>query len=116
MRIVTHNGYKFDIPFIIVRSKINNIEPLFHINTNRWRMEESNHFDLMLFFSQYELFTNTSLKILCRMHSIDVPDENNSISGAEVEEHYKKNNWGIIEEHCTQDVEMTAALFESVFL
>lgn len=113
-RIVTHNGYKFDIPFIIVRSYVNHIKPKVEINTNRWRMGESNHFDTMLFFSQYELFTNLSLKILCRMHDIEVPEE--GISGADIEERYKKGNWDIIKEHCKQDVEITAKLYEKIFL
>ena len=33
--LVTHNGYRFDIPFIILRSCINNIEPKFQINTKQ---------------------------------------------------------------------------------
>lgn len=111
--IVTHNGYKFDVPFIIVRSYVNHIKPKVAINTNKWRMEESNHFDTMLFFSQYELFTNLNLKILCRMHNIEVPE---GISGANIEEHYKKGNWDIIKEHCKQDVQLTAKLYEKICL
>jgi len=113
-RIVTHNGYKFDVPFIIIRSYINHIKPKVAINTNKWRMEESNHFDTMQFFSQYELFTNLSLKILCRMHDIEVPE--GGISGADIEEHYKRGNWDIIKEHCKQDVQMTSKLYEKIFL
>ena len=37
--IVTHNGYQFDIPFLIIRSIINKIEIPLSINTNRFRME-----------------------------------------------------------------------------
>jgi predicted PolB exonuclease-like 3'-5' exonuclease len=113
MKIVTHNGYKFDLPFIIVRSYINGLEPTVKINMNRWRMEESNHFDLMLFFSQYELFTNISLKILCRMHGIEVMDD---ISGADVEACYKREDLETIRSHCANDVTLTARLFEKIFL
>jgi len=113
-RVVTHNGYKFDIPFIIIRSYVNHIKPKVIINTNKWRMEESNHFDTMQFFSQHELFTYLSLKILCRMHDIEVPTE--GISGVDIEEHYNKGNWDVIKEHCKQDVEITAKLYERIFL
>src|SRR3989344_1360217 len=50
--IVTHNGYKFDVPFIIVRSIINNISIPLEINLNPWNMIRSNHFDTMILFSQ----------------------------------------------------------------
>ena len=50
--IVTHNGYKFDIPFIIIRSMINNLRVSKEINLNHWNMLKSNHLDTMIIFSQ----------------------------------------------------------------
>src|SRR3989344_5588029 len=37
--LVTYNGYKFDIPFIVLRSIINNVKIPFSINLNKWQME-----------------------------------------------------------------------------
>ena len=67
--IVTHNGYKFDIPFLIIRSCINNILPL-NISLNPWTMVNSNHFDTMLFFSGSGIFTNPNLEILAKLNNV----------------------------------------------
>ena len=56
--LVTHNGYKFDIPFLIIRSCVNNINIPIIVNTNPWNMLNSNHFDTMLFFSGFGNFAD----------------------------------------------------------
>lgn len=108
--IVTHNGYKFDIPFMIVRSCVNNVELPFNINVNQWQMEKSNHFDTMVFFSQYGNFTNPNLDVLCRMHGIEVPSKR--LMGVDIERLFKEGNLDIIKEHCKQDIEILEKLFE----
>lgn len=107
---VTHNGYKFDVPFIILRSCANAVEIPVAINTNRWQMENSNHFDTMLFFSQYENFINPNLEILGKMHGIEIPKER--ILGSEIEEAYKNGEWEKIKERCKCDVELLEQLFK----
>ncbi len=106
--IVTHNGYKFDIPFINIRSSINNVNRL-KINMNRWTMENSNHFDVMLFFSQQETFTNTNLNILAKMNGIEVKE---TIKGNEIEQNYHDQNWDKITTKCQQDVILLEKLFD----
>ena len=115
-RIVTHNGYKFDIPFIIIRSCINNIDlpKEVDINTNMWNMKKSNHFDTMIFFSHYGNFINPNLDVLSKLAGIEVPKER--IFGADIEKVYKNNDWGKITEHCRQDVEILEKLFEKLCL
>ena len=112
--LVTHNGYQFDIPFILIRSVINKIKIPIPINTNRWAMEKSNHFDTMMFFSQYGTFTNPNLGILGKMHGLDVPK--NRISGADVEKLYKNGEWEKIKNHCKEDIEILEKLFEKLCL
>ncbi|MBS3163688.1 ribonuclease H-like domain-containing protein [Candidatus Woesearchaeota archaeon] len=115
-RIVTHNGYKFDIPFITLRSCVNNISipKGIDINTNQWAMNKSNHFDTMIFFSHYGTFINPNLDVLCKLAGIEVPKER--VFGADVEKLYKNGDWEKIIGHCKQDVEILEKLFEKLCL
>lgn len=115
-KIITHNGYKFDIPFIILRSCVNNIDlpKEIDINTNMWNMKKSNHFDTMVFFSHYGNFINPNLDVLSKLSGIEVPKER--IFGADIEKVYKSNDWEKITEHCKQDVEILEKLFEKLCL
>ena len=106
--IVTHNGYGFDVPFIIVRSIINNIKINREINLNHWNMLKSNHLDTMLIFSQ-NTFTNSGLRVLARLNNIEFIDE--GITGKDVERLWKENNLEKIKEHCKNDIEILEKLF-----
>lgn len=107
--IVTHNGYQFDMPFLILRSIINDISIPINININKWSMENSNHFDTMQFFSQYGAFTNMRLTILGKMLGIETPGE--GISGADVERLHNEGKIDIINQHCKDDVELLEKIF-----
>ncbi len=111
---VTYNGYKFDIPFLVIRSCINNIKIPININRNRWNMEKSNHFDVMLFFSQNETFINPNLTVLANMHNIEIKGER--FDGRDIERLYKNNELEKIEEHCKQDVEILEGVFKKICL
>ena len=111
IKFITYNGYKFDIPFILVRSAINNITPTIEINTNKWYMEDSNHYDCMLALSYKENFLNVALDIVCKMFSINVVDK---ISGNEIEAYYKRNDWDPIIHRCLQDVILTEKLYKKI--
>ena len=106
--VITHNGYKFDVPFIIVRSIINNVKIIKEINLNPWNMLRSNHLDTMLIFSQ-NVFTNPNLKILAKLNNIDFNDE--GILGRDVERLWKEGNLEKIKEHCKDDIEVLEKLF-----
>ena len=112
--IVTHNGYKFDIPFIILRSCINDVDVPIKINTSKWGMERSNHFDVMLFLSHYESFSNINLDILGKMHKIEVDGER--FRGAEIERLFKEKKFDKINEHCKQDLELLENVFKKLCL
>lgn len=112
--IVTHNGYKFDVPFIVLRSCINDVNIPIKINTSKWSMERSNHFDVMLFLSNYESFPNINLDILGKMHKIEVDGER--FRGAEIEKLFKENKFEEINEHCRQDLELLEKVFKKLCL
>jgi DNA polymerase elongation subunit (family B) len=106
--IITHNGYGFDIPFIIVRSVINDIKITRSINLNHWNMLNSNHIDTMLIFSQ-NVFTNSALKILAKLNNIDFESDN--LDGRDIERFYKENKFDLIKEKCKKDIEILEKLF-----
>lgn len=111
-KIVTYNGYGFDIPFLLVRSAVNNVKPTINIHMNKWYMEGSNHFDCMLVLSAKGLFLNVAQEIVCRMLGIDVPSD--KISGTQIEDCYKRGDWEPILSRCKQDLIMTEKLYKKI--
>ena len=111
---ITYNGYGFDVPFLNVRLALNKLNMPIVINTNKWNMEKSNHFDVMLFLSQNGTFTNTRLDVVARMHGVDFQGERTL--GKDIEKHYKLNDWDFINSHCKQDVEILEGLFKRIFI
>ncbi len=106
--VVTHNGYKFDIPFIIARSIINNVKITKEINLNPWNVFRSNHIDVMLVFSQ-NVFVNSGLRILARLNNIEFEEDN--IMGKDVERLYNEGRLEDIKKHCGKDIEILEKLF-----
>jgi len=106
---VTHNGYGYDIPFIMVRSIINKVKPTININLNKFQMNTSNHFDTMLFFSQNGAFTNPRLDIVAKTCNLQIPE--NRFDGREVERLYKEGKIEQIKKHCREDVEITERIY-----
>jgi uncharacterized protein YprB with RNaseH-like and TPR domain len=106
--IVTHNGYKFDVPFIIIRSIINNVKISKEINLNPWNMLKSNHLDTMMIFSQ-NVFANARLRILAKLNKIEFEDE--GVTGKDIERLFKEENFELIKEHCKKDIEILEKLF-----
>ena len=111
-KIVTYNGYGFDIPFLLVRSAINNVKPTINIHMNKWYMEGSNHFDCMLVLSAKGLFLNVAQEIVCRMLGIDIPSDR--ISGTQIEDCYRRGDRDPILSRCKQDLIMTEKLYKKI--
>ncbi len=110
-KIITFNGYNFDIPFLITRSIINDVSIPFQINTNKWQMEKSNHFDVMRFFSSHETFLNISLRTISKILEIKNGGQNGT-AGSDIERLYKAGNIDAIKEKCKYDVELLEKVFE----
>ncbi|MCK4757711.1 MAG: ribonuclease H-like domain-containing protein, partial [Thermoplasmata archaeon] len=96
-------------PFLNARSVLNGISPDSSINLNKWRMGNSNHFDIMQALSQTGNFAWVSLNITARVLGVEVPED--QTSGAEMDGFYKAGNWEEIVKHNTHDVEMTEAIY-----
>ncbi|SRR3989344_907999 len=112
-KIITHNGYKFSIPFLNVRSIVNNLD-IMKINMNIWQMETSNHFDIMVFFSQYGNFINTNLDVLGRMNGVSVKGE--SIWGRDIERLYEEGKIDKIKEKCKRDLDILEKIYNKFFI
>jgi uncharacterized protein YprB with RNaseH-like and TPR domain len=110
LRVVTFNGYGFDIPFIYVRSRINKVRPTVKICTYKYGMETSNHFDCMLALSHLGTFPWVSLEILCKAHGIPVPEDRES--GGMIANLYEKRDWKAILKHNKGCLELIEKLYE----
>jgi len=108
-KYVTFNGYQFDVPFLLIRSKFQRIRAEVEINLNLWKMEDSNHFDCMQALSLRRTFPWVSLDITCRMLGVTLP--RNRLAGKEIPDLYAKKSWKQIEAHNRQDLELTEALY-----
>ncbi|MFQ5975103.1 MAG: ribonuclease H-like domain-containing protein [Candidatus Hydrothermarchaeales archaeon] len=113
-RVVTFNGYGFDVPFIYIRSIFSGIkrQPCYEINRNKWRMEKSNHYDCMLALSDGNSFHYVSLDVLCRLFEIPVSEDR--LTPKEMARHYRDKNWGPIVEYNKEDVVLTEKLYEEI--
>jgi len=106
---VTFNGYRFDIPYINVRSILNGIRPELGINLNKWNMNRSNHFDIMQGLSQFGVFSWVSLEITARTLGVPVPDD--IIPSEKMPDLYRAGDWESIVRHNTHDILMTEAIY-----
>jgi len=112
-KIITHNGYKFDVPFLNIRSVVHNVEKV-DINLNMWQMEKSNHFDTMQFFSQNGTFINTNLEILGKMNGVEV--KNGKLSGRDIERLYNEGKMDEIKNKCKRDLEILEGVYNKFFV
>jgi len=110
-KIITYNGYNFDIPFLEVRSLINNIQPTITIEPNKWRMDSSNHYDCMLAISNKGTFLNVAQDIVCKMWGISVEEK---IEGSKIEKCYFDGDWDSINHRCYQDVIQTEQIYKKL--
>ena len=113
-KIITWNGYGFDIPFINIRSVMNEIKRTKNINLNKWRMLDSgsNHIDCMQFFSSAGEFQFIALEIACRLMGIEVPKDR--IRGEDVEKIFKRGEWEPIINKNKEDLLMLEKLYQKI--
>jgi predicted PolB exonuclease-like 3'-5' exonuclease len=109
-KIITFNGKRFDVPFIIKRSAILGILPTMRISTRRY--ETDRHFDvfelLTDFYNCKEKFT---LHAYCKMFGLENTDTS---SGSEVFQLWKEGRISEIEAHCAEDVRSTLRLHSKI--
>ncbi|KXB01491.1 hypothetical protein AKJ44_02485 [candidate division MSBL1 archaeon SCGC-AAA261F17] len=115
-RIVTFNGYKFDIPFLNVRTLANGIpmSSTVRLNTNIWRMRESNHFDCMLALAQVNKFAWVKLEVACKQLGIEVPEIKSRIRTEDLIKCYERGDWETIREYNKTDLNLTEKLYNKI--
>lgn len=113
-KIVTWNGYGFDIPFINIRSVINEIKKTKNINLNKWKMSDigSNHIDCMQFFSSIGEFRFVALEIACRLMGVEVPKDR--IRGDDIEKLFRNDEWEPIVNKNREDLVILENLYKKI--
>lgn len=107
--LVTFNGRSFDIPFILIRSAINDIRPT--RNLMPYRYDFKVHCDLADQMSFYgALRYPKTLHFFARAFHIKSPKE--KMEGKEVTNYYNAGRHQEIAEYCFKDVVATAALYD----
>ena len=92
---------------------VNNVEKV-DINLNIWQMENSNHFDTMLFFSQNGVFINSNLDVLGKMNGVSV--EGGGVMGRDVERLYGEGKMDEIKEKNKRDLEILEGIYNKFFV
>lgn len=107
--IVTFNGYRFDIPYINIRSVMCGIRPDPSINLNKWTMGRSNHFDIMQALSSTGNFAWVGLEMTARVFGVPVPGD--TIPSEDMPGLFHEGNWEAIIKHNTHDLIMTEGIY-----
>jgi len=109
---VSFNGMGFDVPFLVTRSIVHDVVPTIVIDTNKWRLEQGNHFDLMIALTDKWGMGWVKFEIMSRVMGIDIPAD--AIAGHQVADLHEAGDWDSIKKHNQQDLEITEQLFLKV--
>lgn len=109
---VSFNGTKFDIPFILKRSMLYDIEPT---NSNFLKYTAYNplpvHCDTLLQLVGKDSYI--SLDHACHFFGIQSPKEGDLAANG-VAEAFEAKEWNKIKEYCTRDLIATSALYNKI--
>ncbi len=108
-QIITFNGRGFDAPFLLLRSAIHKIEPTKELMPNRYNLSHCDLMDVLTFYGAVR--RKFSLHMWCRAFGIKSPKEE-GVSGHEVPELFKQQQYLTIARYCVGDLYATKALFE----
>lgn len=108
-KVVTFNGRTFDIPFVMMRSAINEIKPSVNFLTNRY--DKSSHVDLLEQFTFYGLIKKFNLDFYCHAFGVDSPKQK-GVTGMDVKELYTAGKIKEIAVYCGDDVKSTNQLYQ----
>jgi len=109
-RLVTYNGRRFDLPFLMLRSLVLDL-PIskYHLGN---RFDYTGHIDVMDVLSFHGLGRFSSLDFVCRRLGISTPKGN--MDGSEVEEYFKEGRYDDIATYNFYDVWATTAVYDRV--
>jgi len=102
-QIISFNGKNFDIPFLKIRSAINQIKVP--------KMNNILHTDLLDELTFYGKIRKFNLDFYCHAFGIETP-KTDFANGLEVSNLYQAQRYKEIAEYCSRDLIATAKLFE----
>jgi hypothetical protein len=110
---IHYNGLNFDIPFIMQRMAHHGVRPANNQFTNLRRFSTEPHFDIMMWYYNWDMSKVLPLGVLAELHNIPSPKED--LSGDKVYQAYKNNEWARICEYCERDVATTLNLWNKLY-
>jgi hypothetical protein len=110
---IHYNGLNFDIPFILQRMAHHGVRPANYQFTNLRRFSTDPHFDIMMWYYNWDMSKVLPLGVLAELHNIPSPKED--LSGDKVYQAYKNNEWARICEYCERDVATTLNLWNKLY-
>ncbi|MEW6601622.1 MAG: ribonuclease H-like domain-containing protein [Nitrospirota bacterium] len=108
-QMITFNGRGFDAPFLILRSAINKIAPTKEIMPTRYNLSHCDLMDVLTFYGAVR--RKFSLHMWCKAFGIKSPKEE-GITGHEVPELFKQQQYLTIARYCVGDLYATKELYE----
>ena len=111
-RVITYNGRGFDVPFLMQRSLIREVEITSNLLPPRYYLDR-NHLDLQDVLSAFRATRPFGLAAWTQAIGASSPKEG-SVAGAEVGEAFAAGRTAEIVEYCARDVVATAKLAEQV--
>jgi uncharacterized protein YprB with RNaseH-like and TPR domain len=103
VRLVTFNGFKFDLPVLMRRSMYLDV-PHPTLNIDRYRSE---HIDLWQRLSYNGAISARSLKFYARRMGFTTLDK---VDGSQIAQLVKDEKWSEVHDHCLSDIGLTHAL------
>src|SRR5256714_7706928 len=107
-RIVGHNIYNFDLPFIYKRSVICGVRPSIELNFARYRNQPI--YDTMCEWEKWNLRYTISLDRLARVLGLESP-KTNECDGSRIAEIYARGEHKTIRDYCLKDVITTRRIY-----
>lgn len=113
-QFVTYSGRVFDVPYIFIRSAINNIKPAKDLMRSRYVYQQAfdaHHIDLYDQLSFYGALSSRlgGIHLACRAFGIDTPKD--GIDGSEVGEYFRKGKYLDIARYNARDLVATKELY-----
>lgn len=107
-RVVGHNIYNFDLPFIYKRSVVCGVRPSIELNFARYRNQPI--YDTMCEWEKWNLRYTISLDRLARVLGIESP-KTNECDGSRIAELFARGEHKTIRDYCLKDVITTRRIY-----
>jgi hypothetical protein len=107
-RIVGHNIYNFDLPFIYKRSVVCGVRPSIELNFARYRNQPI--YDTMCEWEKWNLRHTISLDRLARVLGLESP-KTDECDGSRIAELFARREYKTIRDYCLKDVITTRRIY-----